>query len=102
MLPELNDRLAIDKEFLAILESPYRVIARCFKAGLDIVSFDGIPGLGQFRNNVADFFDHQISGEVAINFVDLGKSFESVFNPRKNPLGRFHQLIRAATALFQQ
>ncbi len=53
-------------------------------------------------DDVADFGNHQISGEVTVDLVDLFKAFGAVFDAGEHALGGLDEVGRAFVAFFQE
>ncbi len=70
MLAELDDVLAVDEQFLPVLELPHCVFADRLQAALDVVDLHRVVEFGELFDDVADLLDHQVRGEVAVDLVD--------------------------------
>ena len=60
MLAEPDDVLAVDEQFLAVLELADGVFADRLQPALDVVDLDRVAQLAELLDDVADLLDHQV------------------------------------------
>ena len=56
------------------------------------------PSSAELGDGVADLFDHQIAGQVAVDLVDGFEALDAVADAGQDALGAFHQRAGAAVA----
>ena len=87
MLAELNNVLTVNVQFVFIAKLPNSIFPNGFQTALYIVDLDRLAHLRQLVDDIANLVDHQIAGEVTVNFING-------FKVRNTRLNAFDDSIR--------
>ena len=102
VLAQANHILAVDEQLLAVLQLPDGVFADGFQAALDVVGLHGFVHRHELIHQVADFADHQVGGEVPVDFVDFLENGDAVSDSLQNAVGGGHQAGGFLVARFRE
>src|SRR5687768_9000762 len=90
---ELDYVLAIDEQFLAILELADGFLANALELRLDVIGLDGIAEFGELRDKIADLLDHEVAGVIAVDLGDGLEAGKAMLDAFENALGGGEQRV---------
>ena len=98
VIAQADDVFAFNEQLVAVFELADGVFADRLHPALDVVDLDAVVQLFEPAHEVADLFDHQVRGEVAVDVVDRVEALDPRFDAPQDALGRVHQRAGAFVA----